>query len=57
MGYWAHHLVNGIIRYGLFLSPFVYSYRFNVFVILGYIFAVAFVGLRGGSLFVRQDND
>ncbi|MDX2475702.1 MAG: O-antigen polymerase [Candidatus Krumholzibacteria bacterium] len=53
LDYWAHHLIYGIIGYGLFLSPFVYSYRFNVFVILGYIFAVAFVGLRGGTLIGR----
>jgi oligosaccharide repeat unit polymerase len=57
LGYWAHHLVYGIVGYGLFLAPFIYSYRFNVLVILGYIFVVGFVVLRGGTLFVRDRHE
>ncbi|MBU8923107.1 MAG: oligosaccharide repeat unit polymerase [Bacteroidales bacterium] len=49
-GYWARHLVYGIIGYGLFMSNFFYAYRFNVLIMLTYIYFVAFVICRGGAI-------
>ncbi|MBU8912578.1 MAG: oligosaccharide repeat unit polymerase [Spirochaetales bacterium] len=49
-GYWARHMVYGVIGYGLFMSNFIYSYRFNVLVMLVYLYIVAFVICRGGII-------
>jgi oligosaccharide repeat unit polymerase len=55
-GYWGHFLVYGIAAHGLFLAPFVYVYRFNVLVMLVYVFGLGFVVLRRGVLLAGRDD-
>lgn len=53
-GYWAHTLVYGLFSYGLSMSCFMYSYRFNEAVLFGYLYLVGFVAARGGVLIDRR---
>ena len=44
------------MSYGLFLACFMYTYRFNMLVMLLYLFALGFFVLRGG-VFYREIPD
>jgi oligosaccharide repeat unit polymerase len=57
LAFWGNFLVYGIIGYGLFLSNFIYSYRFNVFVMLAYLYVAGFVACRGGVLRMGRTHD
>ncbi|MDO9694279.1 MAG: O-antigen polymerase [Candidatus Latescibacteria bacterium] len=52
--YWGNVLVYALFGYGIFLSPFMYYYRFNLIVQLLYVYAIGFVLLRGGVLVDRR---
>jgi hypothetical protein len=56
-GYWGHVLVYGLIGYGLFMSCFMYIFRFNMMLLLMYLYAFGFVALRGGVLVDRRHRD
>lgn len=49
-GHWGHVLVYSLFAYGLFMSCFMYVYRFNEAVLMLYLYAMGFVVLRGGVL-------
>jgi len=49
-GSWRHALVYGVVGFGVALSSFMYVYRFNLLVLLGYVYVIGFVVLRGGVL-------
>ena len=52
--YWGHVLMYGLVGYGVFLSPFMYFYRFNMLVKMIFVFVLGFVVLRGGVLVDRR---
>ena len=54
---WRHALVYAIIGYGVALSSFMYVYRFNLMVMLAYVYIIGFVVLRGGILIDRRSCD
>lgn len=56
-GHWGHVLVYSLFAYGLFMSCFMYSYRFNEAVLLLYIYVLGFVVLRGGVLVDRSGDE
>ncbi len=53
-GSWRHALVYGVVGFGVALSSFMYAYRFNVMVLLLYVYVIGFVVLRGGVLVDRR---
>ncbi|MBK6899712.1 MAG: hypothetical protein IPH09_10705 [bacterium] len=52
--YWGNVLIYALFGYGIFLSPFMYYYRFNLIVQLLYVYAIGFVLLRGGVVVDRR---
>lgn len=55
-GHWGHVLVYALFAYGLFMSCFMYTYRFNEALLLLYIYVLGFVALRGGVLVDRSGH-
>lgn len=53
-GYWGHALAYGIVGHGIFLSCFMYTFRFNLVFMLLYLYAYGFVALRRGVLVDRR---
>jgi oligosaccharide repeat unit polymerase len=53
-GYWAHALMYGLVGHGIFLSCFMYTYRFHMAVMVIYLYALGFVALRRGVLVDRR---
>lgn len=51
---WSLHLGSAIFNYGLFLSFFVYYYRFNVIFLLGYVLLFGFLSRSLPVLFKRH---
>jgi oligosaccharide repeat unit polymerase len=56
-GYWGHVLVYALFAYGLFMSCFMYVYRFNEAVLMLYLYGLGFVLLRGGVLVDRRRHE
>lgn len=55
-GYWAHILVYSLFAYGLFMSCFMYVYRFNEALLMAYLYVAGFVLVRGGVLVDRRSE-
>jgi oligosaccharide repeat unit polymerase len=55
--YWGNVLIYAVFGYGIFLSSFMYYYRFNLMLQLGYTYIVGFVILRGGIFLDRGRHD
>jgi len=54
--FWGHTLLYSLVSYGLFLACFMYTYRFNMLVMLLYLFALGFFVFRG-MIFYREIPD
>jgi len=55
--YWGHVLVYAVLVHGLFISFFSFTYTFNVYVMLAYLYLAGFVAARGGALVVRPSGE
>jgi oligosaccharide repeat unit polymerase len=56
-GYWGNALVYGLVGHGIFLSCFMYTFRFFMGTLLVFVYLFGFVILRGGVLVDRRRRE